>query len=414
VGVLLGKTASTAAPGDDQISAGVFWEWDPSRITQLVRACIRLGHHPRIWKTAKGIVIPKPGKPDYSRIRAYRVISLLDVIAKLVERMAAHLIADHLERSKGLHEGQFGCRKRRSCVDAVATLMNRTQQEWDNKRVAGALFMDVKSAFNNVSKAHLGRRMEALGLEPDLIRWTTSFMPDRQVKIVLDGEMGEATPVDTGIPQGSPVAPILFTTYLSGIFDEVEATCRGVKALSFVDDVAWWAGGKMEKEVARSLERAAEASLTWAANNGIAFDHGKTEAALFRRKQSPPTAQVRVGNKTVPFNKEATRWLGIWLDSQLLLKEHHACRMKKGKKAMPRVRRLTGQMGLSPANCRKVMTACVQSVALYGSEVWWKISRQSKGRADEIQKLVNQEARAVTGCFRTTNAGAGLRRCSRP
>jgi len=33
------------------------------------------------------------------------VISLLDVIGKLVERTAAYLIADHLERSKGLHEG---------------------------------------------------------------------------------------------------------------------------------------------------------------------------------------------------------------------------------------------------------------------------------------------------------------------
>jgi len=193
--------------------------------------------------------------------------------------------------------------------------MNCTQQEWDNKRVAGALFMDVKSAFNNVRKAHLGRRMEALGLEPDLIRWTTSFMSDRQVKIVLDGETGEATPVDTGIPQGSPVAPILFTTYLSGIFDEVEATCPGVRALSFVGDVAWWAGGKTEEEVAHSLEKAAAAALMWAANNGIAFDQGKTEAALFRRKQSPPRVTVNVGNKEVPFNKEATRWLGIWLDS---------------------------------------------------------------------------------------------------
>ena len=44
--------------------------------------------------------------------------------------------------------------------------------------MAGALFMDVKSAFNNVSKAHLGKRMEALGVEPDLIRWTGSFMSD--------------------------------------------------------------------------------------------------------------------------------------------------------------------------------------------------------------------------------------------
>ena len=64
----------------------------------------------------------------YTKVRAYRAISLLDVISKLVERMAAHLIADHLERKRGLQDGQYGCRERRSCVDAVAVLMNRTQQ----------------------------------------------------------------------------------------------------------------------------------------------------------------------------------------------------------------------------------------------------------------------------------------------
>jgi len=52
------------------------------------------------------------------------MICLLDVISKLVERMAGHLNADHLERKKGLHEGQYGCRKRRSYIDAVAVLMN--------------------------------------------------------------------------------------------------------------------------------------------------------------------------------------------------------------------------------------------------------------------------------------------------
>jgi len=100
VGGLLGKAANSSAPGDDHISARilkVFWEWDRQRIVQLVRARIRLGYHPELWKTAKGIVIPKPGKPDYSKVRAYRVICLLDVISKLVERMVGHLIADHLE-----------------------------------------------------------------------------------------------------------------------------------------------------------------------------------------------------------------------------------------------------------------------------------------------------------------------------
>ena len=101
VGSLLRGAANTSAPGDDRILAGivkVFWQWDEQQIvTQLVRACIRLGLHPGIWKTAKGVVIPKPRKPDYSKVRAYRVISLLDVISKLLEHTAAYLIADHLE-----------------------------------------------------------------------------------------------------------------------------------------------------------------------------------------------------------------------------------------------------------------------------------------------------------------------------
>jgi len=210
VGSLLKTAANTSSPEDDRISAGivkVFWQWDEQRITQLVRACIRLGFHLGIWKTAKGVVIPKPGKPDYSKVRAYRVISLLDVISKLLERTAAHLIADHPERKRGLHKGQFGCRKRRSCVDAVAILMNRTQKAWGKKKVAGALFMDVKSAFNDVDKTFLGKRMEGLGVEADLIRWTMSFITDRRVKLVLDGEVGEPNEVDTGVPQGSPAAP---------------------------------------------------------------------------------------------------------------------------------------------------------------------------------------------------------------
>jgi len=52
------------------------WEWAPERIMALVRACIELGHHPEGWKTAKGVVIPKPGKSDYTRVRAHRVLSL--------------------------------------------------------------------------------------------------------------------------------------------------------------------------------------------------------------------------------------------------------------------------------------------------------------------------------------------------
>ena len=214
--------------------------------------------------------------------------------------------------------------------------------------MAGSLFMDVKSAFNNVSKELLGKRME------------------------------------------------------------VEQAVPGVSGLSFVDDIGWWAAGKDEEEVAARLSAAAGASMDWAAQNGVTFDQGKTEAAIFWRSKAVPTAMVKVGATLVLFNKEATRWLGVWLDSQLTLKEHHARRLKGGRNAKTRLRRLTGPLRLSPVNCWKVMTACVQSVAMFGAELWWKGdgTRGTVGRAKDLQLLVNRQARASTGCFRTTNLGA--------
>ena len=164
--------------------------------------------------------------------------------------------------------------------------------------------------------------MEAFEVEADLIRWTGSFMSDRQVKLVLDGEVGEANPVDTGIPQGSPAAPVLFITYLSGIFDEVERAVPGIRGLSIVEDIAWWADGKDDEAAATKMSETAAASIDWTASNGVAFGHGKTEPAIFYRKGTPPNTAAKVGSSTVQFNKEVTRWLRVWLDSQLTLKDN--------------------------------------------------------------------------------------------
>jgi len=195
-------------------------------------------------------------------------------------------------------------------------------------------------------------------------------MIGRKVKLVVDGEAGDISPIDTGIPQGSPVAPILFVTYLSGMFDEVESAVPDVQGLSFADDIGWWVKAENEKEVAAKLAEAEAVSLDWAKDNGVAFDQGKTEGLLFQKKKGAPTAAIHVGTSDIPFNSEATCWLGVWLDSQLTLKELHAVRLKEGNKAMEQLCWLTGQMGLLPANCRKVMTACIQSVAMFGSEQW--------------------------------------------
>jgi len=147
-------------------------------------------------------------------------------------------------------------------------------------------------------------------------------MRNWRVKLVLDGMEGEANRVETGILQGSPAASILFITYLSGIFGEVEGRWEGVKALYFADNISWWVEGKTDEEVAEKRTRVREVTCKWGEKNGVTFEPGKSKVILFSRKRKAPTTSIRLGGRKIPFSKETIRWLGIWLDSHLTLRDH--------------------------------------------------------------------------------------------
>ena len=55
--------------------------------------------------------------------------------------------------------------------------------------------------------------------------------------------------------------------------------------------------------------------------------------------------------------------------------------------------------GLPSSLVQKIQIATVQSIALYGSELWWE---GQKHYQEKIQKLLNKQARAITGLFCTT------------
>jgi hypothetical protein len=69
----------------------------------------RSGMHPTNWKVAKGVILWKPGKPDYTRVKAYRV-ALLNCLGKIAEKVVASKLSDIVERRNLLHAGQFGSR----------------------------------------------------------------------------------------------------------------------------------------------------------------------------------------------------------------------------------------------------------------------------------------------------------------
>jgi hypothetical protein len=93
-------------------------------------------------------------------------------------------------------------------------------------------------------------------------------------------------------------------------------------------------------QVVKKLETFTAESIEWASRRDFQFDTAKTEAALFTLRRGHKnhlwpkfTAKIKVGNDVVQFIKEATRWLGVWMDAHLTFKEHHNHCMKRSSAA---------------------------------------------------------------------------------
>lgn len=109
------------------------------------------------------------------------------------------------------------------------------------------------------------------------------------------------------------------------------------------------------------------------------------------------------------FSPEATRWLGIWLDSALTPQENRQRRIGKTRQAEARIRRIVNQYGVPPAAARDLQLALVQGTMLYESELTWGGQKGVKG---EYQRAINRMARSTLGASRppqgTLAAESGL------
>lgn len=143
--------------------------------------------------------------------------------------------------------------------------------------------MNVKGAFDHISRAKLARRMAELSIDDGLIGWTQLFLTDRLVEFVIDGYCNPRHIVESDIPQRSPVSPILFLIYISGVFFQVEEKISRVKCISFIDDLGFIICGQSNSKVEKLLEKAGRSALEWRAHNLVTYNTSKTEAILFSK-----------------------------------------------------------------------------------------------------------------------------------
>jgi hypothetical protein len=95
------------------------------------------------------VSILKPGK-DPTLPSSYRPISLLDTVGKLFEKILLARVLREVNERDLLRDEQFGFRARHSTALQLGRLFERVNRNIDERRLTGAVFLDVAKAFDTV------------------------------------------------------------------------------------------------------------------------------------------------------------------------------------------------------------------------------------------------------------------------
>lgn len=389
---------SWKAPGDDGLPVIVWklvWPVVKDHVLALFRQSLEEGALPSQWRHAKIIPLKKPGKEDYTIAKAWRPISLLATLGKVLESVVAERISHMVEKHGLLPTNHFGARKQRSAEQALVLLQEQIYTAWRGRRTVSLISFDVKGAYNGVCKERLLQRMKARGIPQKLLRWVEAFCSERTASIQVNGQASKVQELpQAGLPQGSPLSPILFLFFNADLVQRRIDTYGG--AIAFVDDFTAWVTGPTAQSNRKGINTIIRDALDWERRSGATFEAEKTAVIHFTRKayKSATEPFVIKGQSVSP--KDHVKILGVLMDARLKYHKHIARAAAKGLEAALELRRLRG---LSPTVARQLFTATVAPTVDYASNVWMHACKDKLVRP--INRVQRIGAQAIVGTFLT-------------
>ncbi|KAI4886334.1 hypothetical protein NFI96_000178 [Prochilodus magdalenae] len=276
---------------------------------------------PTIFKTAT--IVPVPKHPTASAPNDFRPVALTPIISKCFERP----VLSHLKSCQPatLDPHQFTYRSNRSTEDAIFTALHTalTHLDCQNSYVR-MLFIDFSAAFNTMIPSKLMSKLNHLGISTKLCNWILDFLTDRPQSVKLDNLSSSFIRMNTGVPQGCVLSPILYSLFTHDCVPIYGSNT----IIKYADDTMVIGLIRDNDETAYRDE--VQHLSTWCHDNNLTLNTQKTKEILMdlRRSRSQAHPSVYISGAAVE-QLTSFKFLGTHISNDLTWSLNSSVLVKK-------------------------------------------------------------------------------------
>ena len=113
-----------------------------------------------------------------------------------------------------MSEAQSGFRKNHSTITTLIKVTDDWLTAIDHGLYTGAVFIDLRKAFDTVDPQILLNKLSGIGVSIDCLSWFASYLTGRRIYTQFNSSISPESIIEYGVPQGSILGPLLFIIYI--------------------------------------------------------------------------------------------------------------------------------------------------------------------------------------------------------
>ena len=263
---------------------------------------------------------------------------------------------------------QYGFRSSRSTVDLLTVVSDRIARAFNRSGATRAVALHISKAFDRVWHAGLLHKRKSYGISGQIFSLISSFLSNRQLRVVLDRKSSQEYPVNGGVPQGSILGPTLFLLYINDLRDDVICDIA-----IYADDTTLYSKCDRASDLWQQLELASELesdlrdTVDWGKKWLVDFNAGKTQLVTFDRSNNNGSIDVKMGGSILE-EKSSFKMLGGTFSCKLDWGSYNICIAKTASKKIGAL--IRSMKFLSPVVALYLYKSTIRPCMEYCCHVW--------------------------------------------